>query len=181
MWTDVQTAASRRSPERHTLSIQKYALLVTVSGATLALDCLTKAWARSHLRPFRPVHWGPYITWALKRNDSLRLLPCLHGEVARALLPLLMAVAAIAVWIAYRGMRANAPLLAWGYAFIFGGALGNLLDRLQFGYVTDFIDLHLAVGGLERHSATINIADITIAVGAGLLVVGAARPATRPI
>ena len=48
---------------------------------------------------------------------------------------------------------------------IAGGALGNLLDRLRFGAVTDFVDLHWG----EAHWPTFNLADAAIVCGVALL------------
>lgn len=49
-------------------------------------------------------------------------------------------------------------------ALIFGGAVGNLIDRVMFGFVRDFIDCHIA----DYHWATFNVADICVCVGVGL-------------
>jgi signal peptidase II len=47
-----------------------------------------------------------------------------------------------------------------------GGALGNLIDRVVEGRVTDFVDFYIG----SWHYATFNVADIAITVGAGLLI-----------
>ena len=54
---------------------------------------------------------------------------------------------------------------------ICGGAIGNLIDRLQIGYVIDFIDWHIGV----HHWPTFNVADISISVGVGLMVIDMIR------
>lgn len=48
---------------------------------------------------------------------------------------------------------------------IFAGAIGNLIDRLAYNYVRDFIDLHVG----QRHWPTFNLADMLICVGVGLM------------
>lgn len=53
-------------------------------------------------------------------------------------------------------------------SFVLGGALGNLIDRLHYGFVIDFIDFHLG----EWHFATFNVADSAICVGALWLIMG---------
>ncbi|MDW7651286.1 MAG: signal peptidase II [Bacillota bacterium] len=60
-------------------------------------------------------------------------------------------------------------LLRIALALQLGGALGNLLDRLRFGYVVDFLDF--------RFWPVFNIADIAIVVGIGLLIIDLARTA----
>jgi signal peptidase II len=68
-------------------------------------------------------------------------------------------------------------LLCAGLAAILGGALGNLLDRLRFGHVVDFVDLH----ALGWHWPAFNVADSAITVGAALLILeGFLSDKTRP-
>ncbi len=59
--------------------------------------------------------------------------------------------------------------LACSLALILGGAVGNLIDRVRFGYVVDFIDFHIDTW----HFATFNIADAAISVGAVMLLADA--------
>jgi signal peptidase II len=60
-------------------------------------------------------------------------------------------------------------LMLYGLPFILGGAIGNLLDRLIFRYVIDFIEWYVTIGGQEKHWPTFNIADAAIVVGIGLM------------
>jgi signal peptidase II len=62
-------------------------------------------------------------------------------------------------------------LLCAGLAPILGGALGNLVDRLRFGYVVDFLDLHAA----GWHWPAFNVADSAITIGAALLILDGFR------
>jgi signal peptidase II len=57
-------------------------------------------------------------------------------------------------------------LLRLGLALILGGALGNLIDRLRFGHVVDFLDFH----ALGWHWPAFNVADSAISVGAVILI-----------
>ncbi|HEX2566561.1 MAG TPA: signal peptidase II [Burkholderiales bacterium] len=58
-------------------------------------------------------------------------------------------------------------LMCAGLAAILGGALGNLVDRLRFGQVVDFLDFH----ALGWHWPAFNVADSAITVGAALLII----------
>jgi signal peptidase II len=58
-------------------------------------------------------------------------------------------------------------LFSAGLALILGGALGNLVDRLRFGHVVDFVDLHAA----GWHWPAFNVADSAITLGAALLII----------
>lgn len=71
------------------------------------------------------------------------------------------------VWI-YK-LPKNSYWLACSLALILGGAVGNLIDRVRFGYVIDFIDFHIDTW----HFATFNIADTAISIGAVMLLVDA--------
>ncbi|MBW8367614.1 MAG: signal peptidase II [Arenimonas sp.] len=62
-------------------------------------------------------------------------------------------------------------------ALVIAGAIGNLVDRLRFGYVVDFVDWYLGFTDLP-HWPTFNVADSCIVVGAVLLVLFSFKPAT---
>lgn len=92
-----------------------------------------------------------------------------------------VAVALIATTIIFVWLRRLQPaerLIAVALCLILGGAIGNLLDRLFYGYVVDFIDVVFG----SWHFWTFNIADSAISIGAVLLVIdtlgiGKSRPA----
>lgn len=66
------------------------------------------------------------------------------------------------VLLGYRRLPPDRPLMRYGLALVVGGALGNLVDRLRFGRVVDFLDF--------RVWPVFNLADTAIVIGAGLLV-----------
>ena len=66
---------------------------------------------------------------------------------------------------------------ALGLACIFGGALGNVFDRVRTGMVTDFLDLYIG----QVHWYTFNLADTAICIGAGLLLLGMRKPSGAPV
>lgn len=71
----------------------------------------------------------------------------------------------LCVWL-YRLAR-DEKLLTWSLALILGGAVGNLIDRVAYGYVIDFIQWHYKGSNFP----TFNIADAAISVGAVLLLI----------
>ncbi len=81
---------------------------------------------------------------------------------------LFSAVAIVAsVWIIFLLRKhARQNLFSFSLSFILGGALGNLIDRVRFGYVVDFLDFHWN----EHHFAAFNLADSAITCGAVLLI-----------
>ena len=70
----------------------------------------------------------------------------------------------ILYWL--RQCKAEQKLLPIAFALILSGALGNVIDRLTFGYVIDFLDVYYD----KWHWPTFNIADSAIFVGAALLI-----------
>ena len=82
--------------------------------------------------------------------------------------PLLIAFAVVAIGIVGT-LLVRSPgrsLFCTGLALILGGALGNLIDRLRFGQVVDFLDFH----ALGWHWPAFNVADSAITLGAVLLI-----------
>ena len=75
----------------------------------------------------------------------------------------LVAAAIVSVLIVRNPER---RLLCLGLALILGGALGNLVDRVRFGHVVDFLDFH----AMGAHWPAFNVADSGITVGAVLLI-----------
>jgi len=75
---------------------------------------------------------------------------------------------AIAVWL-WRIRRQGQTVLAAGLALVLGGAVGNLIDRISLGYVTDFIQVWFGSWAFP----SFNIADAGISVGAALLILDA--------
>ncbi len=67
------------------------------------------------------------------------------------------------VWL--RGLSRRQVLLAAALALVLGGALGNLIDRIVYGYVIDFLDVYYQ----SYHWPAFNIADSAICVGVGLM------------
>jgi signal peptidase II len=107
------------------------------------------------------------LTWTENRGISLGLLTA-SGDTGRWLLVAMTAAiaAGIAWWITHEHKRGDQ--LALG--MVLGGALGNILDRVRFGYVVDFADLHF---GDFRPFLVFNVADAAISIGVVILLLRA--------
>jgi signal peptidase II len=80
---------------------------------------------------------------------------------------------AAALFIVYLLKRhAGQRLFCWALALVLGGALGNVIDRLMYGHVIDFLDFHLSGIG---HFPAFNIADSAICLGAALFILDELR------
>jgi signal peptidase II len=140
------------------------ALGLGIAGAVIVLDQLSK-WAILALledtlavTPFLNlvVVWNRGVSFGMFDSASAQG-PWLLSGLAVAV------VVALAVWL----WRVDHPLAAIALGLIIGGALGNVLDRVRFGAVVDFLDVH----ALGYHWPAFNLADSAICVGAALLLV----------
>ena len=107
------------------------------------------------------------LSWTENYGISLGLLNA-ETEVGRWMLVAVTAAIAIGVgvWIGREKQRGDQ--LALG--MVLGGALGNILDRIRFGYVVDFADLHI---GEFRPFLVFNVADAAISIGVVILLLRA--------
>jgi len=147
-----------------------------VASAVVIVDQFTKALALTNLAPGIPVSLvDGFLSLTLVRNTGLAfgllggLPPAWRWVVAGLSITALLILARVALRVMARGGRLDD--LAIG--LIFGGALGNLIDRARFQAVIDFIDVH-AHG---YHWPAFNAADSAITVGVTLL---ALRLFTKP-
>ena len=85
-------------------------------------------------------------------------------------------VVSIVILFMIRRLGANDTQVAVALTLVLGGAAGNVIDRLRFGYVVDFIDVYYR----SWHWPTFNIADSAITIGAILLVMDALGITFRP-
>jgi lipoprotein signal peptidase len=109
---------------------------------------------------------GPFLDLVLTWNAGISFsFFTQRSEMGVALLLgfTLLATLALGVWL----WRARAPLVGLGLGAIIGGALGNAWDRLTYGAVVDFLDLHAS----GRHFFVFNLADAAINLGVALLVI----------
>jgi len=107
----------------------------------------------------------PFFNIVLVRNSGISF-----GMFAGERQPLLLTAVSVAVvitlliWL----MKNSSKLVAMALGSVIGGAIGNMIDRVRFGAVTDFLDFHLGV----YHWPAFNIADSCIFIGVVLLCMG---------
>ena len=180
------TRSSRDPSKTH----PSYVFLALVSIITLGSDIGSKLWAERRLEalpPFAPL-WQTHLTFTLARNrgGAWGLLQGASENVRRPFF-LLVSVAAITFIVTlYRRLQPRQRALKWGLPLVLGGALGNVFDRIRYGWVIDFIDykaewvrkMNDLVGRLFRersiptdHWPTFNVADVAICVGVGLMAI----------
>jgi len=99
--------------------------------------------------------WNRGVSFGLFNTDSpvtVWLLPAVAGVI----------VVVLVVWLS----RVDRLLLGVALGSIVGGAIGNIIDRLRFGAVADFLDVH----AMGYHWPAFNVADTMITVGAAVLI-----------
>ncbi|MCH8236882.1 MAG: signal peptidase II [Proteobacteria bacterium] len=139
---------------------------LAVAVAVLAADQITKWWLLSAvMQPPRVIPVTPFFNLVLGWNRGVSF-GILNSEslISAWLLPLavIAIIVALGVWLT----RADRPRVAVALGLIIGGAIGNLVDRLRFGAVTDFLDFYAA----GFHWPAFNLADSGITVGAIVLI-----------
>lgn len=112
------------------------------------------------------------LTWVENYGVSMGFLTASNETTRWLLVAMTTAIALfVAIWL-WREKRRDD---AWGLALVLGGALGNIVDRIRYGHVVDFADLHF---GEWRPFLVFNVADAAITIGVLLLLVRALL--TRP-
>lgn len=145
---------------RIALAAYGFALLIIV------IDQLTKAWIISGLdlrEVGRVPVWPPIFnfTWVENRGVSFGLFG--DGSARWMLSIFSIVVAGILGWWA---LKADRRLLVSAIGLIMGGAIGNVIDRIRFGFVVDFLDF----SGTGFFPWVFNVADSAITVGVILLI-----------
>ena len=150
------------------LSLLRYLAIATI---TLLLDQLSKWSALSNLQMGIPELVLPFMNWLLLLNPGAAFSFLAQGTGWQRWFFTILGLLAC-IYIVYLLRKSlNDKLLCWALSLILGGALGNVLDRLMYGAVVDFIDLHYA----NWHWPAFNIADSAICIGAGLIIFGELR------
>ncbi|MPQ76806.1 signal peptidase II [Hydrogenovibrio sp. JE_KL2] len=142
--------------------------LVTLWLALLVivLDQLTKYWANSALEFGVPVAVLPHLNFTLVYNEgaAFSFLADMGGWQRWLFSALAVAVSLVLIfWL--KRLPSKWTLEVVGINLVLSGALGNVIDRLIEGRVTDFVDFYIGLW----HYATFNVADIAISIGAVIL------------
>lgn len=176
---DVAPAPAPATPEGPRPS---YVFLAVVSLVTLAADLGSKIWAE---RRFEGAKLGQRHMDIVKDVLAFRLAKnpggawgLLGGESPTLRISFFVAISIVAVVFIlslYRKTTQAQKALTWGLPLVLGGALGNLVDRIRYGHVIDFIEVRLG----SYQWPTFNVADIAICVGVGLMAIDMFTPRRR--
>ena len=185
------------APEAAELVRKKWTLFLIVAVLSLVADQVTKIWARGSLPVVR--HQGGaacivpedivnracvghpvsvvdgFWEWRLSMNPGSAFGLFSSQTGARVLLSIVGIIAVFGMIWMLRKARGDQRILHWALALVTGGAIGNLIDRMYFGVVTDFI-----LWRYETHEWPVfNVADIVLVVGVGLMFIDIQKEGRR--
>ncbi len=140
----------------------------------IGLDRWTKLLVLEHLRfgPFTEVKLIPGLSLTHVHNTGIAFsLFANGGTLSKVLLhAVILSSVVVIAWILVRhsGERMTTSM---AFGLVLGGAVGNLIDRMLYGWVIDFIHVWVNIGDRIHSWPDFNIADSAISVGAVLLVI----------
>jgi signal peptidase II len=143
---------------------------LAVAGAALVLDQATKAYFYKLLvvDGVRAIEILPFFNLVTVWNYGISFGMFNNGSASGSIVFVglaLVIVAALLVWL----RSIASPFVAAALGLVIGGAIGNVIDRLRFGAVFDFLDFHVA----GWHWPAFNVADSAICIGVVLLCIDA--------
>jgi signal peptidase II len=147
--------------------IRDYLYLFAVSGTIVALDQITKTIVRTNLafqESWVPAAWlMPYARIVHWKNTGAAFGMLADINMVNRIISLLAIIVSLVIIYYFPKIPRHDRILRFALALQLGGAVGNLIDRVIQGYVTDFI----SVGEFP----VLNIADACISIGVAILVV----------
>ena len=137
--------------------------------AIIAIDQLTKALVRARLRVYESVSIIPgFMDFTHVRNTgaAFGMLDGADFPLKTTVIAVIATAALIGVGVYSANLAAHQLLARIGLALIVGGAAGNLIDRLWFGSVVDFVDVYWRT----HHFWAFNVADSAISIGVTVMI-----------
>lgn len=135
-----------------------------IAASAIASDLVVKNWVETSLPFQEPVPVMPFLSWFRTWNEGIAFsfLTFLNDWV---LVGITVAIIIFVLWL-WRQTPKSRWLSQIGFALVFGGAIGNLVDRVFLGHVIDFIMVHTQTWSF----AIFNLADSFISIGAACII-----------
>jgi len=145
-------------------------LYILLFAALVGLDQLSKYWimATMNLYEVREVIPGLFnLVYVTNRGAAFSIFASVDSPVRHYFFIAVNSLAAIGLTVAVFKMRSRSIFYVVSFGLIAAGAVGNLIDRIRFGAVIDFLDFYVG----SYHWPAFNVADSSICVGVGVLFV----------
>jgi signal peptidase II len=142
---------------------------VIIPGLIVVADQAVKVLVRSRMELFESIAVVPGVLNLTRVHNTGAAFGVLNGVdfPYKALVVGLIATAALSGLAIYAAtLDVSQRLSRFGLALIIGGATGNLIDRIAYGYVLDFVDAYYG----SWHFWAFNVADAAITIGVGLMI-----------
>ena len=150
---------------------KKYIILISLSALIVAMDQLVKMYVHTHfqLGESAPVLQGFFnITYVRNFGAAFGFLNQTHPQFREIFFMIMPPVALIIILMILRSVKDDDTLQIFALSSVFGGAIGNYVDRWRFKYVIDFLDFHWK----EFYTyPAFNVADMAIVSGVVVLLV----------
>ncbi len=142
-------------------------MFMLVAAAVILLDQLTKTWVLRNLPLYQHITVIPSFFNLTHITNTGAAFGLLAGDERwrHVFFQIVSVLALGGLFHLYMTASNRGPMLFWGCSLVFGGACGNLVDRIRFGHVVDFLDFYLGT----CHWPAFNVADAAITIGGGLL------------
>lgn len=139
-------------------------ILTLATGTALFIDQITKFWALKHLSLHQSIEVCPFFNLFLTYNKGVSFsLFAGNGSLVPVFLSLMGVF--ICLFVLYWMIKEKDFYIKLGLAYILGGAIGNIIDRIRLGYVIDFLDIYYK----NHHWPAFNGADSFICIGAFII------------
>ena len=148
--------------------MNKYRIFTLTSGITLLLDQWSKTYIANHfeLSQFKRIITN-FFHLTYVRNPGAAFGIFADNAIRVPFFITISSIATLAIlWYVWK-ITSEKPWQLLALGLIFSGALGNLIDRIRFGEVIDFIDVHW----YNHHWPAFNVADSAICVGVAIMLI----------
>jgi signal peptidase II len=148
-----------------------------LSVVVVVVDQFTKRLVDASMQLHQSIELAPFFQLTYLRNQGAAFSFLSGAGGWQRWFFIILAVIAgalITVWLRKLDPRRHREAIAW--ALVLGGALGNLIDRILYGYVIDFLDVYYG----DWHWPAFNVADSAITLGVILLLLDSFKPSRPP-
>lgn len=154
--------------------------LLLISAVVIVADRLTKNWVSAHVRLGGAIPIIPRVLrithWTNEGAAFSLFADTASPHAVRWALVTFTLVAAVAIFVVLLRIGNQFTLTTVALALILGGAIGNVHDRILYGSVVDFIEVHI----FTYHWPDFNVADSSVVIGACLLMLDSLLPRRKP-